>query len=126
MSRQHARDLRKNMTDAERFVWQRIRYRQMGGHKFRRQVELGSYIVDFVCLARRLIVELDGGQHAEQHEYDAVRDAWLRSQGFDILRFWNHEAMRDWDAVEEVIMRSLGKSAPPPRPSPAKGEGDET
>ena len=68
------------MTDADRFVWQRIRYRQLGGHKFRRQLELGPYFVDFVCLERRLIVELDGGQHAEQVEYDAARDARLQPE----------------------------------------------
>jgi len=65
------------------------------------------YIVDFVCLEKRLIVELDGGQHATQGDYDATRTLWLQSQGFDVLRFWDHEVLQEWGAVEEVIWRRL-------------------
>jgi very-short-patch-repair endonuclease len=98
------------MTDAERFAWDRLRYRQMGGHKFRRQVELGPYIADFVCLERRLVVELDGGQHAERAEQDRQRTRWLEGQGFRVLRFWNHEVLRDWEAVERCIWQGLGEA----------------
>src|SRR5262249_26771691 len=124
MSRDHARQLRKNLTDTERFVWQRIRYRQLGGYKFRRQMSLGPYVVDFVCLECRLILELDGGQHAEQAAEDAIRTRWLQEQGFTVLRFWDHEAMRDWDAVAEVIRRHLRSSTPHPDPPP-QGEREQ-
>ena len=110
MSLNRARRLRKNMTDAERFVWSRLRSRRFAGYKFRRQMPIGPYIVDFICLKRRLIVELDGGQHVEQRDYDDQRTGWLQSQGFDVLRFWNHEVFEDWETVEEVIWRALGES----------------
>src|SRR5436309_2247647 len=116
MSRDRARHLRKNMTDTERFVWDKIRYRQMCGFKFRRQVPLGPYIADFVCLERRLILELDGGQHAERVEQDAERTRWLESQGFTVLRFWNNEALCDWEAVEQVICEHLQEPTPHPNP----------
>ncbi len=102
-----ARQLRRAMTDAERLLWRRLRDRQMNSCKFRRQVPLGRYVVDFVCFEKGLVVELDGGQHAEQEEYDAARTAWLESQGFKVLRFWNHEVMLNVEAVEEVIYREL-------------------
>ncbi len=78
--RQRARDLRRRQTEQEQLVWRRLRNRHFADFKFRRQVSLGTYIVDFVCLERRLILELDGGQHgeSEQSRYDAARDAWLR------------------------------------------------
>ena len=90
MLRDLARTLRKNMTDAETFVWKRIRQRQIGGYKFRRQQELGPYIVDFVCLESRLIFELDGGQHAEQVEADAERFLKIRRQALRIPVFEQH------------------------------------
>ena len=102
----NARHLRKNLTDAEQKLWRRIRGRQMAGCKFRRQMPIGKYIVDFVCLEKRLIIELDGGQHALQIEYDVQRTEWLKSQGFKVMRFWNND-VRNIDAVEEMIMRSL-------------------
>jgi very-short-patch-repair endonuclease len=107
MGVERARELRKNMTDTERFVWSKLRYRQLGGHRFRRQVPMGPYILDFVCLERRLIVELDGGQHAEQVEPDQVRSRFFEAQGYTVLRFWNHEALKDWEAVERVIWQHL-------------------
>jgi len=107
MSLKRARELRKKMTDTERFVWGRLRSRRFVGYKFRRQMPIGRYIVDFVCLERRLILELDGGQHAEQKQYDEQRTSWLQRQSFDVLRFWDHEVLREWDAVEEVIWRRL-------------------
>jgi very-short-patch-repair endonuclease len=127
------------MTDAERRLWGQLRSRQVAGVKFRRQAPIGNYIVDFVSFERRLVIELDGGQHAERVEYDERRTCWLNSQGFRVLRFWNHRVFEDLEAVLEVIWRRLEESAvepqpdqieadeasvtPPPRPSPIKGEG---
>ncbi len=118
---QRARTLRNNMTDAERFLWQQLRRKQMNGYKFRRQFPLGKYIVDFVCLEARLVIELDGGQHAEQGTYDAKRDEWLNEQGFRVLRFWNDEVFRKTDGVFELILVAL-EGTPPPNPLP-QGEG---
>ncbi len=82
MDRDHARQLRKNPTDAERVLWRHLRFRQMGGHKFRRQQAIGPDIVDFFCPEERLIIEVDGSQHAEQKYYDRERDHWLSRQGY--------------------------------------------
>src|SRR6266436_5717158 len=95
----HARELRQSLTDAERFVWARLRNRRFVQFKFRRQVPLGSYVVDFVCFEQKLIVELDGGQHTLQREYDAKRTLWLESEGFRVIRFWNHDVLQDWETV---------------------------
>jgi very-short-patch-repair endonuclease len=84
--------------------------------KFRRQLPLGKYIVDFVCLEKRLIIELDGGQYnAEvQRHYDRVRDQWLRSQGFQILRYWNNEIFDEWESIAEAIWKAAqGHPSPP-------------
>lgn len=102
-----ARDLRSRPTDAEWWLWQSLRLRQFAGYRFRRQHPLPPYIVDFVCLERRLIVEVDGAQHAEQVEYDAVRDAWLRENGFRVLRFTNAEVLSAREAVEQTIWEAL-------------------
>ena len=119
-SRSRARQLRKNPTDAERLLWQKLRFWQVDGRKFRRQQPLGGYIVDFVCLERRLIVELDGGQHADRNAYDKKRDDWLRNQGFVILRFWNHDVLNNIDGVVEQILDTL-KNTPYLNPSPQGG-----
>jgi very-short-patch-repair endonuclease len=112
--------LRKNPTDAERLLWQRLRFWQIDGYKFRRQQPLGAYIVDFACLEKRLIVELDGRQHAEQTNYDAGPDAWLRAQGFIVLRFWNNDVLENINGVIESILVSL-KSIRFLNPSPQGG-----
>ncbi|HEY7221166.1 MAG TPA: endonuclease domain-containing protein [Candidatus Binatia bacterium] len=119
-SRARARQLRRNPTDAERLLWQKLRCWQIDGFKFRRQQSLGRYIVDFVCLERRLIVELDGGQHAEDGEYDAERDAWLRAQGFTVLRFWNNDVIQNSEGVTDRILKSL-QNTPFLIPSPQGG-----
>jgi very-short-patch-repair endonuclease len=119
-----ARHLRKNPTEAEERLWWKLRYRQLLGCKFRRQAPIGEYVVDFVCHERKLIVELDGGGHTRIRREDAVRTAWLESQGFVVLRFWNFEVIEDLDCVVEGIWNSLSRAAPPPRPSPTRGEGD--
>jgi very-short-patch-repair endonuclease len=105
------------MTETERFVWAKMRNRRLGAYKFRRQVPLGNYIVDFVTFAGHLIIELDGGQHAEpgQQAYDAERTRWLESQGFRVLRFWDNEVLSDWEPVEEAIGRALEGTDPSPR-----------
>jgi very-short-patch-repair endonuclease len=104
---QNARALRQNMTDAERRLWRELR-RDSLGVKFRRQIPIGSYIVDFACLQRRLIIEVDGGQHLESPE-DLQRDAWLRNQGYRVLRFWNHDVLRNLEGVLAVIAAALPK-----------------
>ena len=115
-----AAHLRANMTAAERLLWSRLRRRQIGGVRFRRQVPLGAFIVDFACFAARLIVEIDGGQHAlaAGRERDAARDAWLVGQGFRVLRFWNHEVLGNLDGVLAVIDAAVcERLSPPPAPS---------
>ena len=118
--RTRARELRNNPTDAERVLWGQLRFWQLDGYKFRRQQPLGRYIVDFVCLEKRVIVELDGGQHAQQASLDAERDRWLRDEGFTILRFWNHDVLKNVGAVKELIYKTL-ESTPYLNPPPQGG-----
>ncbi|EFF2130041.1 DUF559 domain-containing protein, partial [Escherichia coli] len=96
--RRFARAMRTDATKAENLLWQAIRNRQLEGLKFRRQVPLDGYILDFVCFEERLILEADGGQHSENAR-DATRDAHFVSQGFRIIRFWNDEVERNIDGV---------------------------
>ena len=96
------------MTDAERLLWSRIRRRQLAGVKFRRQAPIGQYIADFAAFEPiKLIVELDGGQHVERKDYDQRRTEYLSTQGFRVLRFWNHEVLEDIDTVLDVLWREL-------------------
>ena len=120
VNRTRARQLRKNPTDAERLLWQKLRFWRVDGCKFRRQQPLGNFIVDFVWLEKRLFIEVDGGQHAECVDYDAGRDAWLRKQGFVVLRFWNNDVLKNIDGVLEVIAKNL-QSTPFLNPSPQGG-----
>jgi very-short-patch-repair endonuclease len=122
MASNHARRLRQNPTDAEIRLWSKLRRRQINGYRFRRQVPIGPYIADFVCLERRLIIEADGGQHSDSVTDDA-RTAWLERQGFRVLRFWNNDVLSNTEGVLTVIVQHLGAETPPPRPSPARGEG---
>ena len=131
-NRDRAKELRHDQTEAETFVWGQLRGRRFSGFKFRRQVPLGNYIVDFVCLDRRIIVELDGGQHNEtnQKAYDARRDAWLRREGFEVLRFWNSDVFTEWEAMAEGIWHALerrpARRAPsPPAPLPPGERGEQ-
>ncbi|MDP3841104.1 MAG: endonuclease domain-containing protein [Oxalobacteraceae bacterium] len=118
----NARTLRANQTDAEQRLWYHLRAHRFMDLKFKRQKPVGRYIVDFVCLELRLIIEIDGGQHAEQVEYDQRRDAWLRNQGYTILRFWNNEVMQQLESVLEQIRLTTSLS---PGPSPAsESHGD--
>ena len=113
--------MRSQATDAEHRLWQALRAHRFAGYKFRRQVPIEFYIADFVCFAERLIIELDGGQHADSAS-DVKRDAFLRSQGFRILRIWNNNVFENEEGVGELILEAL-RSPPLPNPSPARGEG---
>ena len=104
--KQRARDLRKNSTDAERHLWYYLRANRFG-FKFKRQVPIGTYIVDFVCFEKRLIIELDGGQHMDNQMYDAKRTDWLMTHGFKILRFWNNDIFEQTTSVLAVIRTAL-------------------
>ena len=95
------------MTEAERTLWTLLRRKQIEQHRFRRQVPVGRYIVDFACLDARLIIEVDGGQHSESAT-DAERDAWLRSQNFRVLRFWNNDVLKNREGVFHAIQEALG------------------
>ena len=107
-----AKQLRKNSTDAERALWRMLRSRQLGGYKFRWQHPLGSFVVDFVCLESRLIVEVDGGQHNDtaQKVMDQARTDWLQMRGFRVLRFWDHEVLTQLDAVAQAIANALSRN----------------
>jgi very-short-patch-repair endonuclease len=100
-----ARDLRRNMTDAELHIWKRIRRKQLKGHQFYRQKNIGSYIVDFYCPAAHLIIEIDGGQHYgdEGLRKDAIRDDYLASLGFVVIRFSDREVLKNIEAVLENV-----------------------
>ncbi len=95
------------MTDAERRLWSRVRRRQIAGFKFRRQHQVGLYICDFACVDGRVVVELDGSQHVQRSAYDARRDAFLRSAGFRVLRFWNADVLVHTEQVVETIYQAL-------------------
>lgn len=100
--------LRKNQTDAERRLWRLLRNRSLAGYKFRRQHPIGPYICDFACIDKKLVVEVDGGQHRVEAARDDIRTAYLQAQGFNVLRFWNHEVLKETEAVLERIMAVLG------------------
>lgn len=117
MARHHfltsrSRGLRHNATDAEKRLWSILRSRQLGGLKFRQQVEIDSYVVDFLCPERRLIIEVDGGQH--RPERDSRRTAFLESQGFTVMRFWNNEVLENLEGVYAMIEASVST---PPHPT---------
>ena len=104
---QFRRKLRREQTDAERKLWSLLRSRQLEAYKFRRQHSIGPYIADFCCLERRLVIELDGGQHAEQIQKDERRTEYLKSKGFQVLRIWDHEVFKETGAVMENILKVL-------------------
>jgi len=124
--KERARRLRREQTDAEKKLWVRLRSRQLGDFKFRRQFVIGPFITDFCCFEQRLVVELDGGQHADQSDADRRRSDFLLSRGYRVLRFWDNQVMENIDSVLEQILLALDKAAfegvPSPFPLP-KGEG---
>ena len=105
--------MRNAATDAEAKLWRLLRDRRLGGSKFRRQAPIGRYIVDFVCFDRRLIVEADGGQHA-QNSADEVREAWFAAQGFRTMRYWNNDILTNPEGVLSDLVEKLALSCPPP------------
>jgi len=119
-----ARKLRNNLTEAEKRLWNYLRYKQLDGLRFRRQQPLGPYIVDFVNFEKRIIIEIDGGQHNENPQNDVIRDNWFKEQNFKVLRFWNNEVIENIEGVLEIIKRkcfSLPNNTPH-LTSPARGE----
>ena len=131
MASGRARHLRKSMTEAERLFWKKVRNREFGDHKFRRQHPIGKYVVDFVCLEKKVIVELDGSGHLLTVEEDDVRTRWLNSEGYKVVRFWNNE-LKNWDEIEDAVWTALHpeevgprrlKHAADSKPSPLGGEG---
>jgi len=114
--RDRARGLRRNQTDAERKLWTRLRARQLCDAKFRRQYPIGPFIVDFCCFEQRLVVELDGGHHANQTAADHRRCDFLISRGYRVLRFWDNEVMEDLNAVLEKITQTLDDQNSEPSP----------
>jgi very-short-patch-repair endonuclease len=109
-ARVHARALRRDMTDAERKLWSGLRGEQLGV-KFRRQHPLGNYIADFACLELKLIVELDGSQHADNQVYDLARDAFFKAQGFTVMRFPSSAPFQNFDGVMSTILHQLNRLA---------------
>ncbi len=124
-TRSHAKALRADMTPQERMVWARLReLNRMLGLNFRRQAPIRPFIADFAEFGRRLVIEIDGDGHGGAR--DTARDGWLAGEGFTVLRFWNSDVRGNADGVTERVVDALGLStdgAPPPRPSPTRGEG---
>lgn len=125
-----ARRLRKSETDAERKIWQQLRTRNLNGAKFRRQHPVGPYIVDFICINEKLIIELDGSQHQQDQDYDTKRTAFLKQAGFRVIRFWDNDVLLNTECVMEAIYDAVVTPHPSPHPSPLpaspRGEGVKT
>lgn len=116
-----ARSLRRDMTAAERALWALLAKRGVDGYKFRRQVPIGRFIVDFVCHEARLVVEVDGGQHDRSSEQEVQRTDFLVTQGYHVLRFWNNEVLGNPEGVHAVISEELRRHHPHPNPPPSRG-----
>ena len=122
----YSRQLRISSTKAELKLWNHLRSRALNGRKFMRQHPIGPFIVDFVCRERRLVIEVDGGQHA-LNERDQLRDQWFVEHGYSVLRFWNNEVLGNIEGVLEAVQFALADTPPHPasfarRPLPACGE----
>lgn len=111
----HAKQLRRDMTPQERRLWNRLRDRQLGGYKFRKQQPIGPYIVDFICHEKKLIVEADGSQHYDSG-HDLTRDQWLKKQDYSVLRCWNNEINENLEGVLEAILVALSQNPSPTSP----------
>jgi very-short-patch-repair endonuclease len=119
------RELRTKMSDAEQAMWHFLRGRQISGLKFRRQHPFADYILDFVCLEIKLVIEVDGSQHELQAKYDENRTQELQSAGFSVLRFWNNEVLVEKESVKEKIWLAVQELQPHPHPNPPlEGEGE--
>ncbi len=118
-----SRHLRKNQTEAERVLWGQLKAGRLEGIKFRRQHPVGPYFADFCSIDKKLIVELDGGQHAASLKEDATRTDFLEKRGFKVIRFWDHEVLRNLEAVLEAIrLRLVDAPSPPPLPNRERGQ----
>ena len=117
MIQERARNLRKNMTDAENCMWYYLRNRRLGGYKFVREQVIGKYIVDFVCREKKLIIEVDGGQHMTAAAYDQQRTKDLEAIGYQIVRVWNNEVYKNIRGVMEHILNLLESVPPDKKPS---------
>ena len=106
-----AKRMRSAPTEAETALWRHLRADRLAGHKFKRQQPIGPYIVDFVCFAKKLIIEIDGGQHVDRQTYDEARTAWLRRQGFHVVRCWNDDVLRSTELVLDEVLRRLNASS---------------
>ncbi|NJD89768.1 MAG: endonuclease domain-containing protein, partial [Betaproteobacteria bacterium] len=115
-----ARSLRRAPTEAENRLWYYLRDRRLSGAKFRRQVPIGPYVVDFLCVTASLIVEADGGQHSERAGYDEERTRYLEARGYRVVRFWNNDVIGNIEGVMQAIAMALT-----PDPSPASGRGEQ-
>jgi very-short-patch-repair endonuclease len=117
-----AKGLRQKSTDVEKLLWSRLRAGRCEGMKFRRQHPVGQYIVDFVCLERKLIIELDGGQHAlpDEARKDRQRDAWLEKEGYTVVHFWDNEVLMNRNGILDAIRERLNRT-PSPQSPPLKG-----
>ena len=104
------------MTEAEKKIWYRVRNKQLGV-KFRRQQPIGKYVVDFVCFEKKLVIEIDGGEHFESGR-DEIRNKWFQKQGYKILRFWNNDVLKNTDGVTQIIIKEI---SPSPLSPPIKG-----
>jgi len=126
MNNSKARGLRKKPTECEQALWKHLRMRQLDGYKFHRQQPIGQYIVDFVSFGGRVVVELDGGQHSQQMDYDSKRTAWLEAQGYRVLRFWNNQVLQEIEAVKAIVSNVLedGANTPHLNPPPQGGRRD--
>jgi len=125
VTRAIAKALRKRLTDAERLLWRHLRNRELGGWKFKRQYPVGPFIVDFICVEKNVVIEVDGGQHAENEDQDIQRSAYLNKMGYRILRFWNNQVLEETESVLEAIFAILAavkQNSPSPQPSPPLGE----
>jgi len=132
LGRARAKSLRGDMTEAEKWLWYWLRAHRFGGAAFRRQTPIGPFIVDFVSHERRLVIEVDGGQHSESKR-DGSRDRWLKSKGYRVLRFWNSDVLRNREGVLQLIAEAISCGLPPSRQSrnrpaigdlPLKGGGE--
>ena len=121
--RSYARCLRRDQTDAERKLWARLRDRRLGGAKFRRQQPIGRYVVDFCCPETKLVIELHGGQHATRLGADATRTAFLHSDGYRVLRFWNTDVLANIEGVLHRIAGALKDPHPDPLPERERESG---
>jgi very-short-patch-repair endonuclease len=122
-SLKHAKALRIDQTEAEQRLWYHLRAHRFMQMKFKRQKPIGPFIVDFICHESNLIIEVDGGQHQDNFEYDQRRDAWLTGQGYIVLRFWNNDVLQQTESVLEAIRLVMQRAPSPPTPLPQAGEG---